>query len=198
MTKEPQPIGAAPAAVVTVKKGTDRSGPLLVLAAFVAIGGVTFAIGRATAPASSGGAQTGIRVALPGASFDPSASFDPATMGRPGGGSMTVTGTVAAVSGSILTITTPDGRAISIDASGATWHRQAAAISADVTTGTTVQVTTSGLGGFGPGEAAPGASPVPGASAAPGASVAPGGAAAPAASAAPTTVTATDVTIVTP
>jgi hypothetical protein len=183
MTQEPPLTAVAPA-----KMKTDRSGLLLALAAFVAVGGITFAIGRATAPASAATGQTGVRGAIPGASFDPNASFDPATMGRPGGGSTTVTGTVSAVSGSTLTLTTSDGRTVSVDASGATWHRQAAATSTDVTAGTTVQVAASGLGGlggFGPGGGVPGASAATGASAAP------------AASAATATVTATDVTIVT-
>jgi hypothetical protein len=179
MIQEPQPLVAAPAG-----KKTDRSGLVLMLAAFVAIGGITFALGRATAPASAATGQAGTRGALPGASFDPNASFDPATMGRPGGGTMTVTGTVSAVSGSTLTITTSDGRTVAVDASGATWHAQAAATASDVVTGTTVQVSTAGAGGFGPGGAgAPGA---------------PGASAEPAASTATTTVTATDVTIVTP
>ena len=190
MIQEPQPLVVTPVAVVPVRKKTDRSGLVLTLAAFVAIGGVTFAIGRATAPASAATGQTGVRGAIPGASLDPDASFDPAAMGRPGGGSMTVTGTVSAVSGSTLTITTSDGRTVSVDASGATWHTQVAASAGDVVTGTTVQVAASGLGGFGPGAA--------GARGAHAASAEPDASAAPAASTATSTVTATDVTIVTP
>jgi len=195
MTQEPAPTFAATTVAAPVKKKADRSGLVLVLAAFVAIGGITFALGRATAPAAAGGApggngqagQVGQQGGFPGGSFDPNASFDPTTMGRPGGGSATITGTVSGVSGSTLTITTAAGTTVEVDASGATWHKQAAATASDVTTGTAVQVVASGLGalgGFGPGGAASGASAAPAPSAAP------------AASAATTTVTATDVTIV--
>jgi len=189
MIQEPAPTFATATVAAPVKKKADRSGLVLVLAAFVAIGGITFALGRATAPAAAGGApggngqagQAGQQGGISGGSFDPNASFDPTTMGRPGGGSATITGTVSGVSGSTLTIATAAGTTVEVDTSGATWHKQAAATASDVTTGTTVQVAASGLGalgGFGPGGAASGAS------------------AAPAASAATTTVTATDVTIV--
>ena len=189
MTQEPAPTFATATVAAPVKKKADRSGLVLVLAAFVAIGGITFALGRATAPAAAGGApggngqagQAGQQGGISGGSFDPNASFDPTTMGRPGGGSATITGTVSGVSGSTLTIATAAGTTVEVDTSGATWHKQAAATASDVTTGTTVQVAASGLGalgGFGPGGAASGAS------------------AAPAASAATTTVTATDVAIV--
>jgi len=195
MIQEPAPTFATATVAAPVKKKADRSGLVLVLAAFVAIGGITFALGRATAPAAAGGApggngqagQAGQQGGISGGSFDPNASFDPTTMGRPGGGSATITGTVSGVSGSTLTIATAAGTTVEVDTSGATWHKQAAATASDVTTGTTVQEAASGLGalgGFGPGGAASGASAAPAPSAAP------------AASAATTTVTATDVTIV--
>lgn len=180
MIQEPAPVVATPI-VAPARKRADRSGLVLALAAFVAVGGITFAIGRTTAPASVATGQTGARGGIPGGSFDPSASFDPTSMGRPGGGSTTVTGTVSTFSGTTLTIRTADGQTIEVDASGATWHAQAAAAATDVTTGTTVQVSATGMGGFGPGGADPGASADPASSAA-----------------ATTPVTATDVTIVTP
>ena len=49
------PVASSPAPVATPKKKSGGfTNALLVIAALVAVGGVTFAIGRATAPASGG------------------------------------------------------------------------------------------------------------------------------------------------
>jgi hypothetical protein len=183
-TPEPGPAVAVQATDPVVKprpKGGGLTNVLLVVAALVAVGGVTFALGRATATASSGGvsSRSGTSMAGQGAGM-PAGSFDPAQGGPPGTGrggfadrTMTVSGTVQSVDGTTLTITTSDGTSMAIDTTGSTYHAQAAATAADVQAGSAVTVSVSGFGGMGRPDAS----------------------AAPAASAGTTIVKATDVTI---
>ncbi|HEY3335813.1 MAG TPA: hypothetical protein VGK16_11330 [Candidatus Limnocylindrales bacterium] len=182
------PEGDAPAPptvpVAPVVRPRPRGGGLtntvLTLAALVAVGGVAFAAGRATAPASpaAGAVRTGTGFPAGG----PTGSFDPATArgGFGGDRTVTLTGTVRSADGSTLVITAADGTETTIDVSGTAYHAQAPATAADVTAGDTVQVSVTGFGGFRPGA-------IPGASAAPTASGAP--------VAGTGTITATDVTI---
>ena len=112
-TAGPAPI-PGPVPVVTVS-ARPRSGRLLnlllILAAIVAIGGVAFAVGRATAPASAlprfGAFTNGGTGARPNGSFTPGA-------GGPGGfardGGLSLEGTVKAVTADSLTLTLADGR----------------------------------------------------------------------------------------
>ena len=170
--------GPAPVPVaVPPKKGSGRLvNVALAIAVMIAVGGVTFALGRATAPANASGAVGVRNGTLPGAGFVPGGSFDPGAAGGPGGfggRTMTMTGTVTAVDGSTMTLTTSGGQTVTIDTSDSTYHAQSAATAADVTTGSSVQVSVEGLGGFGR----------PDASAAPDAGAATG------------TISATDVTI---
>jgi hypothetical protein len=173
------PVASSPVPVATPKKkGGGLTNALLVIAALVAVGGVTFAIGRATAPASAasgatnGSGRTGLG---PGGSFDPGTMPAGAVPGGFGDRTMTVSGTVKSLDGSTLVITTSDGTETTIDVSGSAYHAQSPATSADVTAGTKVSVSVTGLGGM----------RRPGASAAPDASAAPGSG----------SITATDVTI---
>ena len=135
------PLGNAPL-VVPKKKSGNATNLLLVGAALVAIGGIGFAGGRATAPAAA--AVTG----FPGiGQGGPTGSFNPG--GAPGGGgdtSVTISGTVKSVDGTTLTITTANGTDTAIDTSASTFHAQSAATAADVTVGSTVSVSVSGLG----------------------------------------------------
>lgn len=128
-----------------VRRGRAGGNGLILLAALVAVAGIAFALGRTSAPAttSTGFAGTGIQGA-PNASFVP--GNGQAGPGGPGG-SMTISGTVASVDGTTLTIETAAGQTVSVDTSGAAYHAQATATTSDVTTGSTVQVTVSGLGG---------------------------------------------------
>ena len=204
---EPEPIPAIGAAsaptpvpmpvAVPRKKGGGMTNVLLVIAAVVAVGGVTFALGRATAPAAASGfaerngAGPGTTGAVPGASFDPA-------QGGPGGAgpgafgdrTMSITGTVKSSDGTTMTITTASGTETTVDFAGSTYHSQAAATASDVKAGATVSVTVTGLGGFrgANASAAPTASGAPAGGAPAGG--APGGGA-PGAG----TITATDVTI---
>jgi hypothetical protein len=163
------------------KRGGGATNLILVLGALVAVGGLAFAGGRATAPAST---ATEARGNFPGNGVAPNGSFTPGQGGGFGSRNLTVSGTVTAVTGSTMTIQTTSGSTVTVDTSSATYHAQASAAPSDVTTGTSVQVSVSG-GGF-PGGGAPGA---PDASGAP----------APAASGGngTTTLTASDVTITT-
>jgi hypothetical protein len=155
------PVGTGPVPAVpvaSVARPARRSGrganALLLVAGLIAAGGIAFAVGRTTAPASTAGAfnpsAAGAGQAGPDASFTPGA-------GGPGGfgGSMTLTGTVTAVDGTKLTITTASGQTVTVDTSGAAYHSQATASSSDVATGDTVQVAVSRTG-------APGADPAAG------------------------------------
>jgi len=179
----PAPAAVATTPVVPVVVPRKRAGgltnALFAVAALVAIGGVAFAVGRATAPATAAGAggrtATGFPVGGPTGSFDPAARG-----GFAGDRSVTLTGTVKSVDGSTLVITAADGTERTIDVSGSTYHAETAATSADVAAGDTVKVAVDGFGGFRPGTA-------PDASAAPAASGAP--------AAGSGTITATDVTI---
>jgi hypothetical protein len=158
---------------------------ILILGALVAVAGLAFAGGRATAPATTGTAGGPNNRLGPGTSFapgagGPGASFAPGASG-PGGvfgsGELTVSGTVRSITGETLTLTTSDGQTVEVDLSGATYHSQAAASATDVTTGSEVIVRLS-PGAGGPPGAAPSASP---------------GASAPSRS-----LSAADVTVVTP
>ena len=172
-----------PPVIAPAKKGDRTFRVLLAVGLLVAVGGVTFAVGRATAPAAAstrggfgnggftnGGTGTG--------------GAGAAGLGRGGfGGGVLVTGTVDSMSGTTMTLKEANGSTVTVNlASATTYHAQAAAIAADVTTGKKVQVQVAIAGAFG----APGASPEAGAS--------------PAAGGGTTTrtVTATDVMLVTP
>lgn len=150
---------------------------LLGVALIVAIGGVAFAAGRATAPAASAAGRTGTANGQGGGGF-----FAPGASGAPGrgggfggggfggggfGGAVTVQGTVEAIDGSSITIKTAAGTTVTLGLNGDTsYHKQAAASAADVAAGSTVIVQLEGRG-FGNGQGRPGASAAPGASGAP-------------------------------
>lgn len=161
-----------PAPLVAPRRRSGGGNLALVLAVVVAAAGVAFAAGRVTAPASAASPQ-GFAGQSPGSSFSPNASGAPG--GIPGGGSMSLEGTVSAISGTTLTIQTSAGRTVTVDLVGATYHAQATATAAGVVTGGTVRLQVTGMGG----PDGPAASPATGAAAS-------GGTA---------TVSATDVTI---
>jgi hypothetical protein len=163
--------------VVPRKTSGTLTNRLLLGAAFIAIGGLAFAGGRATAPVAAANPFAGGPTGRFG-SFDPGAV--PSGGGALGGGnaSLTISGTVKSIAGTTMTITTASGTDTVIDTSSSTFHAQSAANAADVTTGSTVAVSVSGLP-FGPGTGGPGASGAPAASSRTGS----------------TTLKATDVTI---
>jgi hypothetical protein len=146
----PAPV-PGPVPVVTVSP-RPRSGRILNLlligATILAVGGVAFAVGRSTAPAS----------ALPrfgtftndGTGLRPDGSFTPGAGGPGGfglGGGLSLDGTVKAVSADSLTLTLADGRDLTFKLDGTTTYRQATpATATDVAVGDSVSVNVAGDG----------------------------------------------------
>jgi hypothetical protein len=175
--------------IAPVKKGDRTFTILLAVGLLIAVGGVAFAVGRVTAPAQAATPRGNFGAGGFGGAAGAGAGTGAAGLGRGGfGGGVLVTGTVDSVSGTTMTLKEANGSTVTVNlASTTTYHAQAAATAADVTTGKQVQVEVQIAGGLG-GQDVPGASP--GAAANP----------SPPASGAPVTraVTARDVTIVTP
>jgi hypothetical protein len=140
--------------VVSAAPRRSRSGTILnvVLAAAlaVAVGGVAFAVGRSTAPASAAAANGGLVTNGTGQFGGPRGSFAPGQGGpvfsRGGlGGGPTVTGTVTAVDATGVTIKTADGTEVKVATDGSTTYQKATAGTAgDVTVGATVDVRVDG------------------------------------------------------
>jgi len=153
----------------------------------VAVGGVTFAVGRVTAPAAAASTRGGLgnggfANGGAGAGGAGAAGFG---RGAGFGGGVLVTGTVDSVSGTTMTLKEANGTTVTVNLAGTTtYHAQATATAADVAAGKKVLVQVEIAGGFG-GQGLPGASPAVGASPAAGGTTT-------------RTVTATDVTLVTP
>jgi hypothetical protein len=159
------PVTTVPGPVIPAAKSKGSSGRLLNIvlgvAIAVAIGGVAFAVGRTTAPASASTGRGGFGANNPNASFGPRASGAPGFgggrggFGGFGGAGLTVRGTVQSVSGDTVTIKTANGQTIEITTGAdTTYNTQAPASASDVTEGKTVQVQitpTGGGGGFRPG-----------------------------------------------
>jgi len=187
-----QTVSTTPPAVIAPPKKADRTFTiLLAVGLLIAVGGVTFAVGRITAPAAAttarGNGAFGNGGFPAGGTGAAGAGAGAAGLGRGGfGGGVLVTGTVDSISGTTMTLKEASGSTVTVNLAGTTtYHAQAAATSADVTTGKQVQVEVEIAGGFG-GQGVPGASPGAEPSPVPGAS-------------APTrTITARDVTLVTP
>jgi hypothetical protein len=143
----PTPPSTSPLPPATVRQRRSSSRILdlaLILAAALAIGGVAFGVGRATAPADSAANGPGTFRGANG--FRPDGSFDPnAAPGRGGafalGGGLSIDGTVTAVSGSAITLKLSDGREVTftLDAS-TTYHQSTAASASDVAVGDDVSI----------------------------------------------------------
>jgi hypothetical protein len=134
---------------------------VLAVAFVILVGGVAFAVGRATGPsaaaavAGNGGALLD-DVVRPGNGNGPFAGApgDDDGEGRlgPGAGSVSIEGTVTTVAGDSMTIELADGRTVEVAIDENTgYHRQAGASASDVTSGTTVSVA---VDGFRPGSGA--------------------------------------------
>lgn len=160
----PRPSAPPPprAAAAAPARGDRWFRLLLVVALVVAVGGVTFAVGRLTAPAST--ASTGRNG---NGAFDRGGAFPSGALpsGVPGfgrnglgglAGTTTISGTVESIADGKLTLKLADGTTVSLDLSGTTtYHRQASAAAGDVTAGTKVAVQVQ----FGGAGANPSASP---------------------------------------
>ena len=127
---------------------------LLVISAMVALGGVTFAVGRATSPGGSGTGLTNNGAigqnGVPAFGANASGALNFVRGGPDDGvrlGAATVTGTVVSVTSTSMTIQEANGRTVTVATGSSTaYHSQTSATSSDVTTGATVVVQTSGIG----------------------------------------------------
>ena len=175
----PSPVTAAPAPFLPATKPKGSGGRVLNIvlgvAIAVAIGGVAFAVGRSTAPASAASTGRGGFIAN-----DPNASFVPRASGATGigggrgafggfgGAGLTIRGTVESVDGDTVTIKTANGQTIEVTTGAdTTYNTQEPASATDVTEGATVQVQlqptgggNAGTGGFRPGASGAPAGPV--------------------------------------
>lgn len=148
MTFDPAPVTPAgpaaplPAPAPAAAPARRRSSRVLDLAlagaAVLAIGGVAFAIGRATAPASGA-----VDFAPGGVITRPGGSFDPGNGPGPRfalGGGLTVDGTVTAVDADSITVKTADGNEMTFDTSSTAYRQATDASSSDVAVGDDVSV----------------------------------------------------------
>jgi hypothetical protein len=122
------------------------------LALAVAVGGVAFAAGRATAPAATRGAFANGQF--------PTGSQAPGVLGGAGGlggrAGLSIEGSVVSVDADSMTIETAAGTTIDVAVDGSTtYHQQADAAASAVTTGSDVIVRLTGAA-RGPGAAASG------------------------------------------
>jgi hypothetical protein len=135
---------------------------LLALSAMVALGGVSFAVGRmvsagantaGTAAVAGANGQPAGGNGLPGLAANPSGA-PIAPGGKAGSGltaaATTVSGTVVGVSSSSITVQQANGQTVTIGTDTSTsYHSQTSATISSVTTGAAVIVQTSGRSGFG-------------------------------------------------
>ena len=170
------PAASPAASPPVVPARPARRDPLpivLALAALVAVGGVSFAGGRLTAPAAAvtglpgtgqrGGQGDGQQGNGQGNGFGNGQGNGFGNLGRAGAG-VAIKGTIAAVAADHITLRLDSGQTLDIPIdTGTTYHRQTSATSADVTTGAPVlvQMGSNVAGGAGP--VAPNASNAPGA-----------------------------------
>jgi hypothetical protein len=143
---QPERIPTEPASAPSRRGG---SGALLNvalgLALAVAVGGIAFAAGRATAPAPAFTNGNGVIGRGPLGSFDPGANPGANPDGFGGGGlgagNVTLSGTVEAIGTNSLTIRTASGQTLEIALDEATtYHAQSDAAAGDVVTGEAVLV----------------------------------------------------------
>jgi hypothetical protein len=153
MTMDPtRPVAPmpSPAPVVAVAPRAKSGGVLnllLVGAAILAIGGVAFAVGRSTAPAS---AFPGVGSIDGGPIVRPDGSFGPGAGGPRGlvsNGGLAIDGTVTAVDADSITLTLDNGDEMTFALDGdTTYHQATDATPADVAIGDDVSVKVDGGG----------------------------------------------------
>jgi hypothetical protein len=168
----PEKNGKPAKALIQPKKQDRTTIALLFIAAFVAVGGIGFALGHLTAPGATAAAvPSGGRLGFGGGgraipSLAPGQTFDTSQFGGGAGarglGAVTggVSGTVQSVSGTSITVQLANGTSETIDLSGTTtYHSAAAANATDVKVGTsvTVQIDTTALASETPNPGASGA-----------------------------------------
>jgi len=162
-----RPIPVAPVAPVVAPPVHSRRGSgmlvnvVLGLALVVAVGGVAFAVGRATAPATAAATRTGFVPGAggPNASGAPGGTFNGGLGGAAGG--LSIQGTVTAVGADSITLLLASGQSITIPIDAqTTYHQREAATSVAVTNGSTVIVQLEGgRGALGNGDGGQGVGP---------------------------------------
>jgi hypothetical protein len=153
MTMDPtSPVAPvpSPAPVLAVTPRSRSAGVLnllLVGAAFLAIGGVAFAVGRSTAPAS---AFPGVGNVTDGPIVRPGGSFPPGAGGPRGfasDGGLAIEGTVTSVDADSITLTLENGEQMTFALDGdTTYHEANDAAATDVVVGDDVSVKIDGGG----------------------------------------------------
>ncbi|OGO55967.1 MAG: hypothetical protein A2V85_04075 [Chloroflexi bacterium RBG_16_72_14] len=150
---EPVPSGPGPVVPRPVRgsPGSSRALNLALGAALlVAAMGVAFAVGRVTAPATSGGTTTSVIDGGigPGNGLPNDGNVRPGdgTAGRVGiGGGLNIEGTVDSVTADSVTITLESGQTVTVGLDAdTTYHQQADATATDVQAGGTVILRLSG------------------------------------------------------
>lgn len=156
----PEPLPAAPVGSgPTTRRSAIFSGSaLLVVAALVAVGGVTFAVGRLTAPVAAAAAGGGNGGGAFGNGARPSGAPGFGRQGGLGGafgggsGALSIRGTVTSSTADTLTVTLDSGTTVQIPLNASTtYHSQVAGSKTDVQSGKQVIVQLNGLGGGGGG-----------------------------------------------
>ncbi|MDP9270132.1 MAG: DUF5666 domain-containing protein [Chloroflexota bacterium] len=149
----PPPTFTAP--VIPVRRRASLlTTALLVGAAAVAVAGISFAVGRVTAPASAVAAANGRQ--FPGLGNGGANGANGGNGGgtfRGGFGGVGIRGTVTAVDGSTITVKLANGQEIKVQTdSSTTYHQQTSGSASDVASGKSVIVQIQpGSGGFGGG-----------------------------------------------
>jgi hypothetical protein len=168
-----RPVGAVPVEPrVRGKGGGMLLNVILGIALVVAVGGVAFAAGRATAPATTASGRNGLGAngggfAGPNASGAPNSAF--------GGGAVSIQGAVTAISADSITLQLTSGQTVTIPINAQTTYDQRTPSTASaVTPGSTVIVQLQGgRGAFGNGNGNGGQGTGPNASGAPGRALGP-------------------------
>jgi len=156
----PATVAVQPGAPAARPKGARSSGVLvnaILAAAFIVlVGGVGFAVGRATTPAAAApGSNSTLQGGVGFPNGDGQAQGGPGQFpGDAGGddlgrlrGGLSIQGTVVSISSTSITLKLADGRTVDVAITSSTgYHRQAAASAGDVTAGSTVIVNVAGLG----------------------------------------------------
>ena len=146
------PAASMPAKLPKAPKKQDRATmALLLMAALIAVGGVGFALGHATASSTN----TSTVNARPSGRFNPASlapgqTFDPAQFGGGSrlGGAASLSGTVQAINGSTLILQEANGNTVTIDLTGTTtYHGETVANMSQIGVGNsvTIQLNTAAL-----------------------------------------------------
>lgn len=144
-----QPLFSVPPA--RTRRRITLTSMLLAAAAVIAVAGVSFAVGRVTAPAATTPTGFGGRTFANGngvAGGGPGAGGG-GFFGGGAAGDIQLNGTVTAVNGSTITLQLSNGRTIDVQTSSSTtYHTQVAGSASDVTSGKTVTIQVQGGGGL--------------------------------------------------